>query len=114
MEAVHPYTSAFEGPYCPLNSGGCPATRVTVANSATQANPYVFGQYNKGPRAGRGGLAGGWGGRGNGRILKITGIRASNHQHDQVRVVRIAKRRSPGSRLARVEPGTASLIFKRA
>ena len=86
IDAVHPYTSAFEGPYCPLNSGGCPANRVTVPNAATEATPFVFGNYQKGPRAGRGGLSGGWAGQGSGKILKITGTRASNHQHDQVRV----------------------------
>lgn len=71
IEAVHPYTKAFEGPYVST----CPSTAVNDANLANLTNPYCFGRYNMGPRTVRGGLSGGWGGRSDGKILKVTGTR---------------------------------------
>ena len=68
IEAVHPFTKGFEGPYTaekPLNA-------VDNPEYATKSNPYWYGVYNKGPRISRGGLADGWGGISNGHILKIT------------------------------------------
>jgi hypothetical protein len=69
LEAVHPYTKGFEGPYVPDK----PSNAATSVGTATEANPYYFGQYNKGLRASRGGLADGWGSFPDGRILKVTG-----------------------------------------
>lgn len=68
IEAVHPYTQAFEGPYIAER----PATAVDDPNLATLANPFWYGVYWKGPRLGRGGLGDGWAGISNGHILKIT------------------------------------------
>ena len=68
IEAVHPYTHAFEGPYVENK----PSTAVDDITLATQSTPYWFGRYNKGPRISRGGLADGWNGIGTGHILKIT------------------------------------------
>ena len=68
IEAVHPNTKAFEGPYTPTK----PSTATSDPHSATTSKPYWFGRYNCGPRVGRGGLANGWGSASNGRILKIT------------------------------------------
>lgn len=70
IEAVHPYTHGFEGPYVELK----PATAVDDVNLATQATPYWYGRYNKGPRLSRGGLGDGWNGITTGRILKITAV----------------------------------------
>ncbi len=67
IEAVHPYTKGFEGPYVSYE----PENRAATLDEATQDKPYWWGRYNKGPRARRGGLAGGWGGISNGNILKI-------------------------------------------
>ena len=41
IEAVHPYTQAFEGPYIPER----PATAFDDPKLATLANPYFYGVY---------------------------------------------------------------------
>jgi hypothetical protein len=74
LEAVHPYTKGFEGPY--WQKHGNPASSV---DTATEANPYYFGQYYKGSRASRGGLADGWHSLSDGRILKISGNNSGEH-----------------------------------
>ena len=66
--AAHPPTKAFEGPSVPE----APAGATSDPEQATATAPYWFGNYNMGPRIGRGGLSGGWGGLGRGNILKIT------------------------------------------
>lgn len=68
IEAVHPFTKAFEGPYVETK----PSSATDDPSLATKENPYWYGRYNKGPRLSRGGLADGWGGISNGNILKIT------------------------------------------
>ena len=68
IEAVHPFTKGFEGPYIPER----PTNAANDPNLATMANPFWYGVYNKGPRLWRGGLADGWCGIANGNILKIT------------------------------------------
>jgi len=68
IEAVHPFTKGFEGPYVAEK----PTNAVDSPEYATADNPYWYGRYYKGPRISRGGLADGWGGIGNGHILKIT------------------------------------------
>lgn len=68
IEAVHPFTKAFEGPYVSSR----PANAVDNPELATKDNPFYFGTYNKGPRIASGGLEDGWGGITNGNILKIT------------------------------------------
>jgi len=73
IQAVHPFTKAFEGPYVAEK----PANAVDDPELADADHPYWFGKYYKGPRIGRGGLAGGWGGITNGHILKIVGSNAS-------------------------------------
>eukprot|EP00730_Choanoeca_flexa_P007226 TRINITY_DN12298_c6_g3_i1.p1 TRINITY_DN12298_c6_g3~~TRINITY_DN12298_c6_g3_i1.p1 ORF type:complete len:516 (+),score=111.63 TRINITY_DN12298_c6_g3_i1:643-2190(+) len=76
FEAVHPYTLCFEGPYLPTK----PSNAAASCEQATQSNPFYFGRYYKGPRAGRGGLGDGWGGIGNGKILKVWGSRTSDNR----------------------------------
>ncbi len=71
IEAVHPFTKGFEGPYV----ADKPVNAVDHVNDATRDNPYWYGWYYKGPRISRGGMADGWGGRKDGNILKITGKR---------------------------------------
>lgn len=68
IEAVHPFTKGFEGPWL----DAAPVGAVIDPNAATEQNPYWYGALNKGPRLSVGGLAGGWGGLNGGRILKIT------------------------------------------
>ena len=68
IEAVHPYTKGFEGPYVPSKGN----SYASDPENATAEHPYFYGRYNKGPRIIRGGLAGGWGGISNGHILKLT------------------------------------------
>jgi hypothetical protein len=68
IQAVHPFTKAFEGPYVAEK----PANAVDDPELADADHPYWFGRYYKGPRIGRGGLADGWCGIANGHILKIT------------------------------------------
>jgi len=68
VEAVHPFTKAFEGPYTEEK----PANAVDDPELATKDTPYWYGIENKGPRISRGGLADGWGGISDGHILKIT------------------------------------------
>lgn len=68
IEAVHPFTKGFEGPYCKTK----PQNAVDDVDSATRETPYWYGVYNKGTRNLRGGLADGWGGIKDGHILKIT------------------------------------------
>lgn len=68
IEAVHPYTQGFEGPYLEER----PDNAVDSVDQATKDNPYWFGRYNKGARIKRGGLAGGWGGISSGNILKAS------------------------------------------
>lgn len=75
IEAVHPFTKGFEGPYCPTAPAGAAAS----VDAATASTPYWFGVYNKGGRISRGGLADGWGGCPDGHILKITGNSNSNN-----------------------------------
>ncbi len=72
IEAVHPFTKGFEGPY--INEAECKKCTASV-DEATKDNPHCFGTYNKGQRAARGGLADGWGSIPGGNILKITGKR---------------------------------------
>jgi hypothetical protein len=80
IEAAHPYTKGFEGPYCDVSgadlSNVCPQRAVAI-DEATEATPWVFGRYDKGERVQRGGLGNGWGGHHDGHILKIVGRR--NH-----------------------------------
>lgn len=69
LEAVHPYTKGFEGPYTPRE----PDSHADSVDAATGEQPYWFGVYHKGTRVARGGLADGWHSFTNGHILKITG-----------------------------------------
>ncbi|HEY1165356.1 MAG TPA: hypothetical protein VGE90_09305, partial [Chitinophaga sp.] len=69
VQAVHPYTKGFEGPYL----SAAPAGAAASPEDATETNPYWYGAFNKGPRATRGGLADGWGSLPGGKILRITG-----------------------------------------
>lgn len=75
LEAVHPFTKGFEGPYV----GQQPSNVATNVDEATEASPFWFGVYNKGARASRGGLADGWHSIPDGRILKITGNNSAQH-----------------------------------
>ena len=75
LTAVHPFTKGFEGPYTP----SAPAGAVGSPDQATETSPYWYGVYNKGSRANRGGLAGGWGAMSDGKILKITGDNSGTH-----------------------------------
>lgn len=68
IEAVHPFTKGFEGPYVKDK----PANAAQTVDAATDETPFWFGRYNKGDRNKRGGLADGWGGIKDGHILKIT------------------------------------------
>ncbi|PMG66760.1 hypothetical protein [Vibrio lentus] len=68
IEAVHPFTKGFEGPYCKTK----PQNAVDDVDSATRETPYWYGVYNKGTRIRRGGLGDGWSGIRDGNILKIT------------------------------------------
>ncbi|WP_320052048.1 hypothetical protein [uncultured Acetobacteroides sp.] len=77
IEAVHPYTKGFEGPYCPTAPAGAAAS----VDAATAASPYWFGVYNKGSRIWRGGLADGWHSYSDGHILKITGDGSKNENN---------------------------------
>lgn len=86
IQAVHPYTKCFEGPYCNLPEGGCTQNQAETCNEATESKPYIFGRYYKGSRASRGGLADGWAGQRDGKILKISGKRDCSDDHNQVRV----------------------------
>jgi len=79
ISAVHPFTQCFEGPYCDNCAAKYPHAARTC-NEATEQRPYIFGTWNMGPRSGRGGLSGGWGGHRDGKILKIHGVRAANWQ----------------------------------
>lgn len=78
VTAAHPYTRGFEGPYTESKGSA------TAANeeAATQTTPYYFGRYNKGPRAQRGGIAGGWQGISNGHILKLTKPAGGAHPYN--------------------------------
>ncbi|ODB41069.1 hypothetical protein BB427_11295 [Pseudoalteromonas sp. BMB] len=67
IEAVHPFTKGFEGPYL----SDAPAEVAETIDEATQEKPFYYGRYYKGPRASRGGLSDGYGGVPNGNILKI-------------------------------------------
>ncbi len=71
IEAVHPYTKGFEGPYWET-----PGNSATSVDAATEQMPFNFGKYYKGPRTDRGGLADGWWSMSDGKILKITGNNA--------------------------------------
>ncbi|MDJ0592863.1 MAG: tail fiber domain-containing protein [Pleurocapsa sp. MO_226.B13] len=75
LELEHPHAKGFEGPYVSEK----PSNAATSVDTATQANPYWFGRYNKGSRASRGGLADGWHSISDGRILKITGDNSGEH-----------------------------------
>jgi hypothetical protein len=75
IEAVHPFTKGFEGPYCPTAPAGAAAS----VDEATANTPYWFGVHNKGSRIWRGGLADGWYSYADGHILKITGNSNSNN-----------------------------------
>lgn len=75
IEAAHPYTKGFEGPYTAVAPDGAASN----INDATADCPYWFGVYNKGSRIWRGGMAGGWHGYPDGHILKITGNSNSVH-----------------------------------
>ena len=69
VQAVHPYTQGFEGPYL----AAAPAGAAASPDDATETSPYWYGVFNKGPRATRGGLADGWGSLPGGKILRIAG-----------------------------------------
>jgi len=69
IEAVSPWTKAFEGPY----TAEAPANAVDNPEDATESNPYWFSRYYNGPRIGRGGMRSGWHSQGDGKILKVTG-----------------------------------------
>ena len=69
ISAVHTYQYGFESPYSP-DQASANAYAATLAD-ATQSTPYWYGRYNMGPRFRRGGLNGGWGGIGGGRLLRI-------------------------------------------
>ncbi len=75
LEAAHPFTKGFEGPYV----GEKPANAADSVDDATEENPYWFGRVNKGARIKRGGLADGWAGFTDGKILKITGDNSGQH-----------------------------------
>ncbi len=75
VEAVHPYTKGFEGPY----SDTPPTPVADSVDAATQAEPFWYGRFNKGSRIRRGGLAGGWHSFGGGHILKVTGDNSGPH-----------------------------------
>ncbi|MBT2869769.1 hypothetical protein JQK19_21280 [Chromobacterium violaceum] len=68
IKAVHPFTKGYEGPYIDQR----PATASNSPADASETAPYWYGVHYMGPRSGRGGLADGWGGMTNGRIMKIT------------------------------------------
>ncbi|OQS45401.1 hypothetical protein [Chromobacterium violaceum] len=68
IKAVHPFTKGYEGPYIDQR----PATASNSPADASETAPYWYGVHYMGPRSGRGGLADGWGGLTNGRIMKIT------------------------------------------
>lgn len=68
IEAVHPFTKGFEGCY----AASAPQNVAPTVDSATENNPYWYGVHHLGNRMVRGGLAGGWGGISDGKILKIT------------------------------------------
>ncbi|WP_424097829.1 hypothetical protein [Moorena producens] len=75
IDAAHPYTKGFEGPYVAEK----PSNAASSVDTATQANPYWFRRYYKGARASSGGLADGWRSLPDGRILKITGDNSADH-----------------------------------
>jgi len=68
IAAMSPNHKGFEGPYTPTQGGATAAS----LDAATSSTPYWYGVFNIGPRMGRGGLANGWGGIGDGNILRIT------------------------------------------
>lgn len=70
LEAVHPYTKGFEGPY----TATAPSGAASSPDQATEANPYWFGTYNIGSRMQNGGIRNGWGNVSGlaGHIMKIT------------------------------------------
>ncbi|NEO43621.1 MAG: DUF342 domain-containing protein [Moorea sp. SIO4A3] len=75
IDAAHPYTKGFEGPYVAEK----PSNAASSVDTATLANPYWFRRYYKGARASSGGLADGWRSLPDGRILKITGDNSADH-----------------------------------
>ncbi|ADZ93396.1 hypothetical protein [Marinomonas mediterranea] len=77
IEAVHPFTKGFEGPYLPEK----PDSAASSIEEATKETPFYYGRYNKGARAGRGGLAGGWGGISGGHILRIYKPAGEEHRY---------------------------------
>jgi hypothetical protein len=77
IAAVSPNTKGFEGPYTPSQGSATAAS----LDAATASTPYWYGVFNIGPRMGRGGLANGWGGLGDGNILKITSPANSSRQY---------------------------------
>jgi hypothetical protein len=68
ITAMSPNTKGFEGPYQSSQGSATAAS----PDAATAGTPYWYGVYNLGPRMGRGGLANGWGGLGDGNILRMT------------------------------------------
>lgn len=83
IEAVHPFTHGFEGPYV----SECPANATDDPTQATKDKPYWYGKYNMGPRVGRGGLSTGWGqgSIANGHILKTTAEIGAADEHRMIR-----------------------------
>lgn len=77
IAAVSPLTKGFEGPYTASIGSATAANQ----DAATGSTPYWYGVYNIGPRMGRGGLANGWGGIGDGNILKITSPAGGSRQY---------------------------------
>ncbi|MBC8946000.1 sulfurtransferase [Xenorhabdus indica] len=74
IQAVHPWTKGFEGPYTEV----APPNVAPDPDSANENNPYWYGKYYLGARMGRGGLGSGWGGIDSGKILKITSTTESS------------------------------------
>ena len=77
VSAVHPYTRGFEGPYTADRGSATAASE----ESSTQTTPYYYGRYNKGPRASRGGIAGGWQGVSNGHVLRLSKPAGGQHNY---------------------------------
>lgn len=82
IEAVHPWTKGFEGCYTP----DAPQNVAPTIDSANEDNPYWFGRHLLGHRMYRGGLAGGWGGISDGKILKITSTASASSKYFRVPV----------------------------
>jgi len=85
LETVHPYEKGFEGPY--TDTASVENAIAPDIASATQQMPFFYGAHNKGPRMGRGGMAGGFQGISTGRVLKITKQAGVADTHDNSVIV---------------------------